>query len=204
MSVINTKHPVKNETDLLQRAKSGDLEASEKLFVFYLLESNVIKSLLRRVISDPEQRKDLLHEIFVDLITSKSNFHGDSSLSTYVYRVARTTVFQKFRRENTLKRGRIYRFLYPPMERLEGNSRRNPEYLYTLKEFREIVSKTICRLPEDFREPVRLRLMEERSYAEISAATKESISAVCYRVNKGKQLLAGYLQPIHGILSAYS
>ncbi len=189
------KNTPMNEAELLQRAKKGDWAASEKLFVTYLLESPAIKSLLRRVVSDPEQRKDLLHEIFLQLITSNSDFRGDSALSTYVYRVARITVFQTFRRENTLKRGKIYRFISPPLENLEGSLRRNPEYIYTIKEFREIVKQTIAKLPEEFREPVRLRVMEDRTYAEVCEATKGTLSTVYYRIQKGKELLAKYLQP---------
>ena len=185
-----------DEAELLQRAKKGDWEASEKLFVSYLLESPAIKSLLRRVVSDAEQRKDLLHEIFLQLITSNSDFRGDSALSTYVYRVARITVFQNFRRENTLKRGKIYRFISSPLENIEGSFRRNPEYLYSIKEFRKIVRETIARLPEEFREPVRLRVMEERTYQEVCEATKGTLSTVYYRIQKGKQLLAKYLKPL--------
>jgi RNA polymerase sigma factor (sigma-70 family) len=193
---VNSVLSAKSEAELLRRAKKGDPEASEKIFVSYLLESTAIKSLLRKVVSDREEREDLLHEIFVQLMTSNSEFRGDSSLSTYIYRVARVTIFQRFRWENTLKRGRVYRFISPPMEKIEGNSRRNPEYLYTIKEFREIVSEKIARLPEAYREPVRLRVMEERSYAEISVAINEPMSSVCYRIHKGKQILAEYLQPM--------
>jgi RNA polymerase sigma factor (sigma-70 family) len=186
----------KNEADLLLRARNGDQLASEQLFVLYLRESVVIRSLLRRAVSDPEQRTDVLHEIFVVLITAKSTFRGDSSLSTYVYRVARITIFQKFRRENALKRGRIYRMISEPLETLEDHRLRSPEQLYRVREFRKVVIKTIAKLPEKFREPVRLRLMEELSYAEISAATKETISNIAFRVKKGQKLLAARLKQI--------
>jgi RNA polymerase sigma-70 factor, ECF subfamily len=201
LATVDEKSPA-NEAELLQRAKKGDWKASEKLFVDYLLESPAIRSLLRRAVSDPEQRKDLLHEIFLQLITSNSDFRGDSALSTYIYRVARITVFQSFRRENTLKRGKIYRIISPPLEKIEGSFRRNPEYLYSIKKFREIVRQMIAKLPEEFREPVRLRVIEERTYAEVCEATKGTLSTVYYRIQKGKQMLAKYMQPVQREMSS--
>src|SRR5262245_53680502 len=104
------------ETDLLRKAREGDRAASEQLYVRYLKESKSILGLLRRALPNPEDREEMLHEIYLQLISGTNTFRGESKLSTYIYQVARITVFQKFRRENTLKRGKIYRSVHEPLD----------------------------------------------------------------------------------------
>ena len=90
------------EAELLRKAREGDPKAAEVLFTEYLQNSRSIQGLLRRALPIPEDREEMLHEIYLQLTSGRNTFRGDSRLSTYVYQVARITVFQKFRRENTL------------------------------------------------------------------------------------------------------
>ena len=92
------------EIDLFKRAREGDQSAAEELFVRYLKESRPIQHCCDEHFQTLEDREEMLHEIYLQLISGGSSFQGKSRLSTYVYRIARVTVFQKYRRENTLKR----------------------------------------------------------------------------------------------------
>ena len=180
------------EADLLWRAREGDRTASEELFVKYLKESRSVQGLLRRSLP-LEDREEMLHEIYLQLISGKNVFRGDAHLSTYVYQVARITIFQKFRRENTLKRGRIYRMITEPVEIADG-IQSNPEYAYSLKEVREIVGEVIERLPVAYRETLRMRILQDLSYEEIAAKLKLPLNTVSTKIHKGKKLLAAILK----------
>src|SRR5262245_37554076 len=114
-------HPEQEqEVDLLRRARDGDSAAGEEIFVKYLKESRAINGFLRRTLSSPEDREDMLHEIYLQLVSGNNTFRGESKLSTYIYQVARITVFQKFRKENTLKRGKVFRKISEPIELAAG------------------------------------------------------------------------------------
>ena len=126
------------EIELFKRAREGDQKAAEELFVQYLKESRPIQGLLRRALSNPEDREEMLHEIYLQLISGGSSFQGKSRLSTYVYRMARVTVFQKYRRENTLKRGKIYRKIMEDTE-IPGDEKAAPDYSFSVKQGREII-----------------------------------------------------------------
>lgn len=178
-----------SEIELLQRARNGDPIAGEELFVKYLKESKSIQGLLRSALSNPEDRDDILHEIYLQLIGSQNLFRGEAKLSTYVYQVARITVFQKFRKENTLKRGKVYRRIQEPFD-IADSEKSSPEYFYKLKQGREILSELIGRLPEAYRETIRLRVLEDLSYDEIAEKLKIPLNTVSTKIHKGKKLLA--------------
>ena len=177
------------EIDLLKRARSGDNAAGEELYERYLKNSKSIQGLLRHALNNPEDREEILHEIYVQLITGKNLFRGDARLSTYVYQVARITVFQKYRKANTLKRGKIYRHISEPFD-ISGGQESTPEYFYKVKQAREILSELIGRLPEAYRETLRLRVLEDLTYEEIAQRLNIPLNTVSTKIHKGKKLLS--------------
>jgi RNA polymerase sigma-70 factor (ECF subfamily) len=184
---------VNEEIEILQKARAGDPAAAEKLFTEYLQNSRSIQGLLRRALPLPEDREEMLHEIFLQLTAGKNLFRGESRLSTYVYQVARITLFQKFRRENTLKRGKTYRTIVEASE-LQDGIQTNPEYSFTLKQGRKILHDLIDRLPLAYREALRLRVVEDLSYEEIANRLSLPINTVSTKIHKGKKLLAMLLK----------
>jgi RNA polymerase sigma-70 factor (ECF subfamily) len=180
---------VNYEVELLKKARDGDNEASEELFVHYLRDSKPIQALLRRALSNPEDREEMLHEIYLQLITSGSSFQGKSQLSTYIYRVARVTVFQRYRRENTLKRGKIFRKIVEDTE-IPSDDSSGPEYSFTVKQGREILRNLISMLPQAYRSVLELRVLEDKSYEDIAEDLKIPINTVSSRIHKGKKLLS--------------
>ncbi len=139
--------------------------------------------------SNPDDREEILHEIYLQLIGGQNQFRGDARLSTYVYQVARVTIFQKFRKENTLKRGKVYRQISEPID-VAGSEESSPEYFYRVKQAREIIEEMIGRLPEAYREALRLRVLEDDSYEEIAQKLKIPLNTVSTKIHKGKKLLA--------------
>lgn len=181
------------ESKLLERARAGDTAAGEEIYSVYLKESPPIQGLIRRAFAHDNDREDILHEIYLQLVTGKNIFRGEAAFSTYVYQVARMTIFQKYRRRNTLKRGKVYRFISDPIELADG-IKSNPEYAYERKEARELISECIRKLPEVYREAMELRVLQDHSYEEIAGILKVPVNTVSTRIHKGKQLLADLLQ----------
>jgi RNA polymerase sigma-70 factor, ECF subfamily len=180
---------VNHEVQLLKRAREGDQVAADELFVRYLRDSRPIQSLLRRALSNPQDREEMLHDIYLQLISGGSNFLGKSRLSTYVYRVARVTVFQRYRRENTLKRGKIFRKIVEDTE-IPADDSADPEYSFSVKQGREIIRNLIAMLPEAYRSVLELRIFKDKSYEDIAEDLKIPINTVSSRIHKGKKLLS--------------
>ena len=79
MTAINVK------TDLIKAAQDGDRKALEEV-----LEGvqDQIHALSRRILVDPEDAREATQEILILVLTRLSTFKGESSFSTWVYRVA--------------------------------------------------------------------------------------------------------------------
>ncbi|HSE42679.1 MAG TPA: sigma-70 family RNA polymerase sigma factor [Acidobacteriota bacterium] len=146
-----------SEIELLYKARQGDLLALEKIYIHYLRESGAIQALLSKAIPR-DQREEMLHEIFVQLISGRHAFRGEAQLKTYVYQVARITIFQKFRKENTYKRGKLFRVISEPIE-LRDSGDASPESNYCLKQARQIACEMIEKLPQAYRDVLRLRVL---------------------------------------------
>lgn len=177
------------EVELLKKAREGNQQAAEELFTDYLKNSRPIQALLRRALSNPEDREEMLHEIYLQLITGGSSFQGKSRLSTYIYRIARVTVFQRYRRENTLKRGKIFRKVMEDTE-IPADDSAGPEYSFSVKQGREIIRDLISMLPEAYRGVLELRVLNDKSYEDIAEDLKIPINTVSSRIHKGKKLLS--------------
>ncbi|MCI0612991.1 sigma-70 family RNA polymerase sigma factor [bacterium] len=177
-----------SEIELLKQARTGDVSALEMLYIRYLKGSSAIQALLRKAISRSEEREEMLHEIFLQLVSGRHAFRGESQLKTYIYQVARITIFQKYRKENTLKRGKAFRIfseLWEPQDPIKIT----PESSYSLKQATQLVKKMIEQLPVTYRDVLRLRVMNDLSYQEIAQEMKLPLNTVSTKIHKGKKLL---------------
>src|ERR1700692_3430262 len=97
------------EADLLRRAQAGDNEAGDALYREFFEDNRQIRNLLLREVSAPEDREDILHDAFLSLVRSKSEFRGDSKLQTFVYRVVQIAILQKHRSDKARRRDKMVR-----------------------------------------------------------------------------------------------
>ena len=97
------------EADLLRRAQAGDNEASDTLYREFFENNRQIHNLLLREVPAPEDREDILHDAFLSLVRSKSEFRGDSRLQTFVYRVVQIAILQKLRSDRARRHSKMVR-----------------------------------------------------------------------------------------------
>jgi RNA polymerase sigma-70 factor (ECF subfamily) len=177
-----------SEIQLLEQARDGNAAALEELYLHYLKGCGAIKALLRKALPR-EQREDMLHEIFLQLISGRHPFRGEAQLKTYVYQIARVTIFQKYRKENTFKRGKAFRIISESNE-LRDSERTNPESKYCLKEAQNIIRELIEELPSVYKDALRLRVVNDFSYEEIAEEMSLPLNTVSTKIHKGKKLLS--------------
>ena len=73
------------DLDLVQRCTHGDVAAFEEL---YRAHSARLYSLLLRMVGGAEDAEDLLQDVFLQAHRKLDSFRGDSSLGTWLYRLA--------------------------------------------------------------------------------------------------------------------
>src|SRR6201995_1287981 len=73
------------EQELIEELKAGSERAFAMLIAQY---SHPVYSLIARSLRDPADAADVTQEVFVKVFRNISGFHGESSLRTWIYRIA--------------------------------------------------------------------------------------------------------------------
>lgn len=178
------------EAELLRKAQQGETSSQDRLYREFFSESRQIRGLLTREVQRVEDREDILHDAFLSLIRSKSEFRGDSQLQTFVYRVVQIAVLQKLRSDRARRSDKMVRLVIES----EGESRERElsvtDYQYEKVNAETAAQKLYQFLPEPMRTAFRLRVSEELSYEEIASATGSPINTVATRIHKARAILA--------------
>lgn len=127
---------------------------------------------LRRMVSSHEDADDLLQEVFLKVWTALPSFRGDSSVSTWVWRIATNEALNFLRREKVRA---ALRFTSIDAE-LERKVLADPYFNGTQAE--RNLSRAVVRLPEKQRQVFIMRYWDDLSYEEISAITGTSVGAL--------------------------
>ncbi len=188
-----------NETALIQELQSGSEEAFAWLIARY---HQPIYSLLARMVFDPSQAADLTQEVFVKVFRGVGGFHGESSLRTWIYRIALREASNHRRwwnrhsaREVPIEQKIGERESGVPVrleETLEDPSE-SPFEAAMHAENKARVERALSRVPEPFRTTLVLRDIEGFVYEEVAEMQGISLGTVKSRLVRGRALLKSLL-----------
>jgi RNA polymerase sigma-70 factor (ECF subfamily) len=153
---------------------------------------NTVLSLLQ----NREDAEDVTQEVFIRVYQTLATFKGESSLSTWIYRISVNKALDFIKSKKTKKRFGLIRALLPENE---ANAPVVPDFVHPgvvleRKEQAAILFKAIEKLPEKQKIAFTLSKMEDLSYAEISAVMETTVSSVESLLFRAKQNLQQYLQ----------
>ena len=103
MSILDRLiHPTNHEATLLQAVQRGDRAATER---FYRLYVRYVTALCSRYITDDEDLKDLIQEIFIKLFTTIAHFdyRGEGSLKAWIGRIALNETISYIRQKRRIE-----------------------------------------------------------------------------------------------------
>ena len=160
-----------------------------------------IYNLILRLICDREEAADLTQDTFVAAYRSMGSFRGESSVYTWLYRIAVNKCKNAFK-ERDRKRARVDLQLESQLDAEEGRgiaevaeSRDGPETALERKELAGRIEWAISQLPPDYRIVAVLRDLHGLSYEEIAKAADLSIDVVRTRIARARGMLRQKLQP---------
>jgi RNA polymerase sigma-70 factor (ECF subfamily) len=157
-----------------------------------------IYSLVYRIVSDSSDAADTTQEVFIKVFRGIKHFHGESSLKTWIYRIA--THEASNRRRWWFRHKAQETSMETPIGEFNGDSA--PELKDTLvdhaespfefrahEEVRAKVEEELRKVPEPYRTTLVLRDLEEMSYEEIAEITQVSLGTVKSRITRGREAL---------------
>jgi len=177
------------EADLLRRAQAGDNEASEVLYRDFFENNRQIHNLLLREVPAPEDREDILHDAFLSLVRSKSEFRGDSRLQTFVYRVVQVAILQKMRSDRARRRSKMVRLFVDLSGETLERELAVTDYGYERVESEQMADKMFAVLPEPLRTALRLRVADDLSYSEVARRMDSPVNTAATRIFKARAIL---------------
>lgn len=164
-----------------------------------------IYNLIYRLVGDMEEAADLTQETFVAAYRSFDAFRGESSVYTWLYRIAINKCKNKFKQNDKYKE---YEGTPLDEDLLESGTsladcatfHADPGAALQQKELKEQIELAISRLPIDYRIMVVLRDLQGLSYQEIASASDLSVDVVKTRLARARRMLRQKLGPYLGII----
>jgi RNA polymerase sigma-70 factor (ECF subfamily) len=187
-----TNNPLE-ESDLVQRAKRGDIAAYDDLVRRY---QERIYATVYHMTANHEDANDLAQETFIKGYQALKSFKGDSSFYTWVYRIAvnKTINFLKQRKNRT----------YLNLNDLDFNAEHDPDLVAlisdktprrdaSLSELQEKLNAAMLKLSPVHRLVVTLHDVQGLSHDEIGKIMDCNIGTVRSRLFYARQQLQAHL-----------
>ena len=149
-----------------------------------------------------EDAEDIAQEVFIEIYRSLNSFRGESSLSTWIYRITVNRCMDYVRMKSRKKRNLFAFKSYgnEDIEKFRILSDQNPEDIIEGKEKQKIIQSAINKLPE--RQKVAFTLakvegLKQDKVAEIMDTTVGSVESLLIRAKKSlKQNLVKHLKEL--------
>lgn len=181
------------EWELIARAQTGDEAAFEELVV---TNQNRIYNLTLRMSGNPDDAQELAQEAFLSAWRGLPRFQGNSSFSTWLYRLATNVCIDYLRRQKrrggqgggvSLDDDEDRAVLQLP-DRGPG-----PEEELERRETREAIGLGLSRLSEEHRRILVMREMDGLSYTEIGDLLQLEEGTVKSRIARARLALRSVL-----------
>jgi RNA polymerase sigma-70 factor (ECF subfamily) len=175
------------DAELVTRAQAGDQSAFREIVERYQAK---VMSFINRFLHNRDDAEDVAQEVFASAFFALRNFRLESTLTSWLYRIAVNESFEYLRR----KRARPLVFESELSEEAARAVRNHPRAqgaaLDTVLARRQMVLKLLHRLSADDRSLLLMREVEGYTMEEIAEITGRSVSAVKVRLFRVRRKLA--------------
>lgn len=210
--VIKRRHPARHNTnpntryldalspmsdeDLMSHFQAGTVEAFDILVSRY---KDPLTNYIYRFLGDMKECEDLLQETFLRVYRNRHSYRRIARFSTWLYTIAGNLARSEYRKR---KRRRI--------SSLQSVNKNDEEYEMevpdetfspdkdtesSIQDF--YIQDALTKIPEEFREVVVLRDVQQLSYEEIAEITGLPMGTVKSRINRGRTKLQILLKDIY-------
>ena len=188
--------PVIDDADVLTRLRAGDPDAFELVVRTY---GGRLLAVARRFVPTEEDAQDIVQSAYLNAFRSLDRFEGSSQLSTWLHRIVVNTALMKLRSRRRKPEQSIEELL--PAFQEDGHHVEQfsdwaapADELLQRQQTRAAVRACIAQLPENYREVLLLRDIEELSTQEVAAAMGLTPTAVKVRLHRARQALSTLLR----------
>ena len=173
-----------DEKKLVERASGGDPAAFNQLME---LHERRMYAVALRMCANREDAQDCLQEAMLRVYRAIGSFKGQSTFSTWVYRITMNTCLDELRRKKNRQNTSLDNLL--DMGWAPADENNVPEQQAIRAETRRRLHAAIRELPEDMRAAVVLRDIQGFSYDEIARMLEINVGTIKSRISRGREKL---------------
>lgn len=167
MEILSMEHSDKN---FIVRFKKGDAEIFRSIVSSY---KNKIFNLVFGIVRNREDAEDLMQTIFIKIFNNRKKFKGNSSLYTWIYRIAVNESLNMLKKNKKNMQYFDETFVVNEIEIADKS-----DTSLEKKELRDYFDTAIAKLDEKYRTVLILKEIDCLSYQEISEVLEISMDKV--------------------------
>ena len=202
-AVEATARSASSETALVGELTAGSEQAFAYLLAIY---QNPVFNFVTHVLGNEADAADVVQNVFVKVFRGIKHFHEESTLKTWIYRIAVHEALNH-------RRSWLRRLFHEPVSMDDpetggalamhhaDRSLAAPDRLLEQAETQELVRRALMSIPPPYRLILVLREIEDLSYEEVAAVTGLAEGTVKSRLRRGRDLLRRKLEGHSGVSS---
>ena len=178
-----------SNSELVRKSQLGDKAAFEQLVIRH---QDLVFSLAYKLTGNREMANDVAQEAFIRAWKAIEKFRGDSTFSTWIYRITVNTAWtlrKKAKKHNTLNIEDTY-------EPIVIDEKKDPELVAINSDLSSVLINALDKIPIEQRIIVELKNIEGRSHKEIADYLDISVTAAKVRLHRAHQKLRQILEEV--------
>ena len=185
---INQSNEISN-SELVRKSQLGEKDAFEQLVIRH---QDLVFSLAYKLTGNREMANDVAQEAFIRAWKAIEKFRGDSTFSTWIYRITVNTAWtlrKKARKHNTLN-------IEDTHEPIVIDEKKDPELVAINSDLSSVLINALDKIPIEQRIIVELKNIEGRSHKEIADYLDISVTAAKVRLHRAHRRLRQILEEV--------
>jgi len=194
----SSSEELESDQYLVELALDDDVAAFEKLVARY--QNKIMGYAARMVNGDREEAEDVTQETFIKAYRSLDSFRGQSSFSTWLYKIATNLCIDRARTKK--RRPQQAYSLDEPMDKDEegggreiADTRHEPSLGVERDEMRAVVRETVASMPEKMRQVLVMCDLQGMPYEDIAKLLDVPLGTIKSRLFHARADLARRLRP---------
>jgi RNA polymerase sigma-70 factor (ECF subfamily) len=172
------------EETIIRKCLDGDADSYAILVDRY---KAMVYNVAYRMVGDEDTAKDLAQESFIAAYNGLGQFRFGAKFSSWLYSI----VLNKCRDHLRLTKETVST---DDIADVKPDSGVSPEQAVAAGQSKDLLQQALGVLPEDYREVLILKHIEELDYQEIAAITGTGITALKVRAHRGREMLRKILE----------
>lgn len=164
-----------DHAESLQKLRSGDVNAFRELVEAW--QDKVFNTAIG-IVQDKQDAEDITQEVFVTLHEQIQSFKAESTIGTWLYRIALRKALDHEKKKRRQKHGGLLKRIFGSSAEMEAVDFHHPGIAFDNKERSAVLFGALNQLPENQRVAFILHKLEGLSYEEIAGVMGSSLFAV--------------------------